>query len=98
MGGHLGKIIIPNRKMTPILGYLYAFLFVIVGWFLTVYASTLIQRPGSFSLDVGLKYLVAAFLILVVFGSIINWLRDCTYNVQAGLPTFGLENRVTLLG
>jgi hypothetical protein len=65
--------------MIAILGYLYAFLFVTIGWFLTVYAGVLLQRPGSFSLDVGLKYLTAFLLILIVLGSIVNWLSGCTF-------------------
>jgi hypothetical protein len=80
------------------LGYLYTFLFIVIGAFLAVYAAVLLERPRPFTIDNGLKYLSAALFILIIFGSIVNWLLDCTVNVQGGLPTFGLETHVKVIG
>ena len=82
---------------TYFLGYIYAFLFIIGGWFLAVYVEVL-MKPKGFTVDSALQYTGAALFIIIILGSVINWLRDCTVNVQAGLPTFGLEGSIKVIG
>lgn len=83
---------------TYLLGYIYAFLFVIVGWFLAVYVDVLMASSKSFNIDSVFKYAGAAMFIIIIFGSMINWLRGCSINVQDGLPTFGLGERIQVIG
>ena len=80
-----------------LLGIIYAFLFIIVGTFLAVYVDVL-MKPKSLNLDTAFRYLATALFILIILGSVISWLLDCTLNVQAGLPTFGLEERIQVIG
>ena len=73
------------------LGYIYAFLFVFVGWFLSVYAGMLIAQPKPFNVDSLFRYVAAILFVIIVFWSIVNLLIGC-------IPTFGLEERVAVVG
>jgi hypothetical protein len=80
------------------LGYIYATLFVLIGAFLSVYVSVLMDRSKAYSIDGLFRYVGAAFFIIIFFGSVISWLSGCTLTFQSGLPTFGIEERVTVIG
>ena len=80
------------------LGYIYAALVILVGTFLSVYFSTLMDRSRLYSIDSIFRYVGAAFFIIIFFGSIVSWLSGCTFTFQSGLPTFGLEERISVIG
>jgi tryptophan-rich sensory protein len=92
-----GKTYALNKMSITLLGIIYAVLFIIVGTFLAVYVDVL-MKPKSLNLDTAFRYIGAVLFIIIIIGSIISWLLDCTFNVHAGLPTFGLEERIQVIG
>lgn len=75
---------------------LYPFVFAIVGVFGIIYLGVLLNAPKQFTTDVLLRYVAAAFFLIVFLGAIICWLLDCSFSF--GLPTFGLEDRPYVIG
>jgi len=70
--------------------------FIIIGCFTLIYVGVLLSTPKKYSVDVLLRYVAAAFFLIVFLGSIICWLLDCSFSF--GIPTFGLEDRPHVVG
>jgi hypothetical protein len=77
---------------------LYIFLVAIILLLIGTYSGFLLDSKVYSGKDAYLKYASAIFLIVIILGSIISWFLDCTFNLNTLLPTFGLEDRITLLG
>jgi hypothetical protein len=74
----------------------YGTLFVIMAGLIAVYVGSLMAAPKPLGPETYIRRASAVLLLTIIVGSITSWLQDC--ELSLGFPTFGLENRVTVIG
>ena len=92
----LCKIVNPRQMIEQILAFVYTALFLILGTFFLVYLNVLFKAPKPMTANTYFRYAAAIFFLIVFVGSIVSWMLDCSFNFE--LPTFGMEDRVTVIG
>jgi hypothetical protein len=75
---------------------IYGTLFVIIAGLIAVYIGSLMVPTKPMGPETYIRRVSAVLLLTIIIGSITSWLQDC--ELSLGFPTFGLENRVTVIG
>ena len=78
------------------LSVIHITLFIILSGFLSIYIGAVLSGSKPITSDTIFLRVGAGMFVLIIFGSVISWLQDC--KLSLGLPTFGLEDRVTVIG
>jgi hypothetical protein len=74
----------------------YGILFVIIAGLIAVYIGSLLVATKPMGPETYIRRVSAVLLLTIIVGSVSAWLQDC--ELSLGFPTFGIENRVTVIG